>query len=332
MPPPRPLPKHPNTRKRPPPDVSFIGMVDFSDQARWIYMTESVKDLLGYQPVDLIGESSISLVHPEEIPQLKVLHLATIEGDKAAAVVYIRMRHKNPDRGYVLCGVSRTICHNVVVGSVSYASAPKGLKLASTAQEVTILSPQGKELFSKWNDPKVMPLDPLPGGGPSFSVHCTIQYCSNDLLLSREIASRRPFFDFVMPEDEENVRKSFEKVKSEGVNEKGQPTIGGFDYGQFSLLPSGRDYMSTMTKKAEGKGRVGKAKVPARTTSSPMNSSAGRPRATSSARLSPPHDPVEVEYIFSAHSDGLLVILRRTPKTRTAQPSSPSSPSPTEGP
>jgi hypothetical protein len=29
----------------------------------------------------------------------------TIQQDKAAVLVYLRMRHKDPYRGYVLCGV-----------------------------------------------------------------------------------------------------------------------------------------------------------------------------------------------------------------------------------
>lgn len=91
-----------------------VGMVDFSDQVRqamtarcqaegfyffdislqatWVYMTESVKDLLGEAPLcslqdplltlvvgyntgDLIGHSSISLVHPDETDRLRQLHL-----------------------------------------------------------------------------------------------------------------------------------------------------------------------------------------------------------------------------------------------------------------
>jgi len=31
----------------------------------------------------------------------------TIQQDKAAVLVYLRMRHKDPYRGYVLCGVVR---------------------------------------------------------------------------------------------------------------------------------------------------------------------------------------------------------------------------------
>lgn len=176
----------------------------------------------------------------------------------------------------------RTICHNVVVGSVSYASAPKGIMMASTAQEVTVLAPDARYLFAevsrvlpvarvhilicfqKWNDPNIMPLDPVPGassfdatkGYPiqpaksfrtalfldRFSEHCTIQYCSNDLLIDRAVSKGRPIYDFVVPEDEEKVRKWMDNVKGNGVNQSGGPSVGGFDYGKFVCLVDGRDY------------------------------------------------------------------------------------------
>ena len=54
--------------------ASFIGIVDFSEEARWLYMTESVTDLLGYEPPELIGRPSLELVHPDEFTRVKKLH------------------------------------------------------------------------------------------------------------------------------------------------------------------------------------------------------------------------------------------------------------------
>lgn len=51
----------------------------------------------------------------------------------------------------------------------------------------------------------------------------------------------RPFFDFVARKDEELVRSWIEAVKAWGVNERGQPSDGGFGYGKFHLFLPGRD-------------------------------------------------------------------------------------------
>lgn len=76
-----------------------------------------------------------------------------------------------------------------------------------------------------------------------FSVNCTILYCSNDLLLSTIAAMGRSFFDFVAKKDEDIVRSWIDVIKGWGVNERGQPSYGGFGFGRFALIPDGRDSM-----------------------------------------------------------------------------------------
>ena len=51
----------------------------------------------------------------------------------------------------------------------------------------------------------------------------------------------RPFFDFVAKRDESLVRSWIDAVKGWGVNERGQPSDGGFGFGKFRLFALGRD-------------------------------------------------------------------------------------------
>lgn len=74
-----------------------------------------------------------------------------------------------------------------------------------------------------------------------FSVNCTIEYCTNNFFLNTVDAIGRPFFDFVAKKDEAMVRAWVDCVKSWGVNERGQPSDGGFGFGRFTLIPEGRD-------------------------------------------------------------------------------------------
>ena len=82
-----------------------------------------------------------------------------------------------------------------------------------------------------------------------FSVYCDIQYCANDSILNTTKVLGRSFFDFVAKRDEELVRSWIDVVKGWGVNERGQPSDGGFGYGKFTLLVDGRDsrYASSST-------------------------------------------------------------------------------------
>jgi len=74
-----------------------------------------------------------------------------------------------------------------------------------------------------------------------FTVNATILYCSNDLLISTTDAIGRSFYDFVTEKDEDKVRSWIQCVKGWGVNEKGQPSDGGFGFGRFNLLSESRD-------------------------------------------------------------------------------------------
>jgi len=156
-----------------------------------------------------------------------------------------------------------------------------------------------------------------------FRMNCTILYCSNDLLVSTTSAIGRSFFDFVVKREEEIVRSWISCVKGWGVNESGQPSDGGFGFGRFVLLTEGRDSVSRMPEPSPTRHRHG----------STSRGSAGRHgagRIHNTSQYHPPSRPIPrsnrhpsnspmdedseqftVDAIFSAHSDGLMVILRR---------------------
>ncbi|EPS96508.1 hypothetical protein FOMPIDRAFT_1032339 [Fomitopsis schrenkii] len=339
------------------PCVSFIGIVDFTEQARWVYCSESVFDLLGFEPHELIGTPSLNLVHPDEFDQVKAMHYSTITQDRAAVLAYLRMRHKDPYKGYILCAISRTVCQNVLVGSVSFASpGPKAMHNASTAQEVRIITPYAMDFeLRRWNDPNPMPPCPIPDRlrntpspsltssdntpSPSpedeapphfdplpeqsrrtalildrFSVNCNVLYCSNDSLLSTMRVMGRSFYDFVVPKDEDTVRAWIDVIKGWGVNERGQPSDGGFGFGKFTLCVEGRDSSARQTDAAPSRhrrdshptGREASARDHSRSHRASISTShaRGRDRRGSADYL--------VDAIFSAHSDGLMVILRKS--------------------
>ncbi|KAF8491237.1 hypothetical protein F5888DRAFT_1076548 [Russula emetica] len=385
------------------PCVSFIGIVDFSEHARWVFMTESVSELLGYEPHELVGSPSLDLVHPDEFRDVKSLHYTTISQDKAAVLAYLRLKHKDPYKGYILCAISRTVAFNVLVGSVSFASmGPKAMHNASTAQEVTIITPSAANFeFRRWGDPSPMPPSPIQGydspGSPSdtdsvpddsasesstgrqasdketpsstssrpggsrigpdgvitfdplprqsirtalildrFSMSCPIIYCSNDSFLSTTQIMGRPFFDFVAKRDEVLVRSWIDAVKGWGVNERGQPSDGGFGFGKFQLFPRGRDSVERLEPEPpQPQSRPGRTaarssagvphhtprvSVPHTAAPGPARSRHHRPRPTTNNS----EVEVVVDAIFSAHSDGLMVILRHaSPPSGGAQLAAP---------
>ncbi|KAG2038115.1 hypothetical protein BDR03DRAFT_895786 [Suillus americanus] len=350
------------------PRVSFITIVDFSEDARWLFLTESVSDLLGFEPRELIGRPALELVHPDEFSQVKQMHYDTIREDKAAALAYFRLKHKDPFKGYILCAVARTVVHNVLVGSVSFATpGGKALQNTSTAQEVEVVTPSAKNFeLRRWGDPSpmtsspstpdltspaacpstdmdtsgssssrsrgkkpaIISFNPLPPQSPRsalildrFSIHCTVLYCSNDLLLSTTRVLGRSFFDFVTSRTEHSVRSWIDVIKSWGVNDRGQPSDGGFVFGKFGLLLAGRDSRGENEQDTPlSRRRLGDARINSRMPSSSRSAShsssgtSSRSRPPSSMSLSTSDQEISVDAIFSGHSDGILLVLRPTPK------------------
>ncbi|KAG6860786.1 hypothetical protein C0995_007592 [Termitomyces sp. Mi166 len=349
-----------------------------------------------YEPHELIGRPSLELVHPDEFTTVRRIHHDTIVKDKAAVLLYLRMKHKIPSRGYILCGivslgdaliqrsaqhVSRTVVHNVLVGSVSFANPAKAMHNASTAQEIEIVSPTSPNFQAKsrlgynrspvkrWHDPPVSPprapslkLPSLsaatwnsrrsPGSASEsdsdessstpelqrqdsfqfshlpnqslrtlfildrFTEKGTIMYCSNDCLVTTLSAIGRPFFDYVHESDEGTVKKWIETVKGWGVNELGQPSDGGFGYGCFTLLAKGRDSSQRVADPVESRHRTGRHRASRHARDSGRASHIpDRTHAGSSVTLPPMEGQspeILVDAIFSAHSDGLMVVLRRS--------------------
>ncbi|KAJ6583979.1 hypothetical protein DFH09DRAFT_1433982 [Mycena vulgaris] len=293
-----------------PPCVSFIAITDFS--ARWEYLTESVSDLLGWEPSDLRQRLFFELVHPDEVSQVQQLHHETILADKAAALAYMRLKHKDAHKGYLLCAVSRFDRRSSKTSfSVSFASpGGKALHNSSTAQEITVITPAASNFeFRRWHDPPPIPSSsrssPAPCSAPisladlpatqssrtalildRFSLNCTVTHYSNAQLIAPAAATKRAFFDFVAHQDEAVVRSWLEAIKTCGVNDRGHPSGGGFGYGRFLLCIEGRDSV-TAPEPGESERR-------------------GRTRV-----VTPDDSPqISVDAIFSAHSDGLVCILR----------------------
>lgn len=332
------------------PRLSCIAIVDFSQDIRFLYVTESFTELLGWDVRETIGRPGSDLVHPDEFSVVRQLHYGTIRQDKAAVLAYLRLKHKDPLKGYLLCAISRTVVHNVLVGSISPASSGiKALQNASTAQEVDFVTPVAKDFeFRRWGDPSPMPPSPIPnipllleGTGEAedpnaeckdgilsfkplpkqsarvalildrFSIHCPVQYCSNDLLVETTTVMGRSFYDFVSPKNEQRVREWIDMVKAWGVNERGQPSDGGFGFGKFTLLYKGRDSRGEQKKTTSSHSSRRKelfASLKGQLSKTPLLGGSSSKAHGSSTR----DDELPVDAIFSAHSDGILLILRST--------------------
>ena len=80
-------------------------------------MSNSITDILGYTPEEVVGKSIWEYFHPEEVPFAKDVHGRSVELDKAAVLNYCRIRSR--DGFWVGCECVFTVVHDVLVASTS---------------------------------------------------------------------------------------------------------------------------------------------------------------------------------------------------------------------
>ena len=98
--------------------------LDLSEDARIRYCSESIEDILGYLPHEVLGKSCWDYFHPEEIPFAREVHGRGVSLDKASVLSYCRVQHK--DGSWIGCECVFTVVHDVLVASTSiYRQGPK---------------------------------------------------------------------------------------------------------------------------------------------------------------------------------------------------------------
>ncbi|KAI9795111.1 MAG: hypothetical protein M1816_000133 [Peltula sp. TS41687] len=127
-------------------ETTFISIHDLSVEARVLYASDSILDILGYAPDEVIGKSCFEYFHPDEIPFARSVHGKGVELDKAAVLSYCRIRSREGQ--WIGCECVFTIVYDVLVASTSIYR--RGLRSQKRAAEAPIV----RRLFSS------TPLDP----------------------------------------------------------------------------------------------------------------------------------------------------------------------------
>ena len=65
-------------------------MHDLSPSASILYASSSIEDVLGYEPVDVVGRSCFDYFHPDELPFARAKYGESIQFDNAAVLSYCR--------------------------------------------------------------------------------------------------------------------------------------------------------------------------------------------------------------------------------------------------
>lgn len=95
----------------------FSSTSDLHSDASIQYASESIVDVLGYSPEEVVGKSCFDYFHPDEVPFARGIHSRGVMLDKASVLHYARIKDCNGN--YVGCECVFSVVHDVLVACTS---------------------------------------------------------------------------------------------------------------------------------------------------------------------------------------------------------------------
>ncbi|OCK72810.1 hypothetical protein K432DRAFT_411456 [Lepidopterella palustris CBS 459.81] len=121
-------------------ETTFITIHDLTEDARILYSSDSIVDILGHTPDEVVNRSCWDFFHPEEIPVARRLHNRGVELDKAAVLVYCKI--KNRQGQWIGCECCFSVVYDVMVCCTSI------YRRGMSSQKRAVEAPIVRRLFS----------------------------------------------------------------------------------------------------------------------------------------------------------------------------------------
>jgi PAS domain S-box-containing protein len=113
-------------------ETTFISIHDLTEEAVILYSSDSVVDILGYTPDEIVNRSAWDFFSLEELPIARQFHKKRVANDKAAVLGYCRIKDKSG--AWRTCECCFSIVYDVMVVCTSiYQSGASSKKRASEA-------------------------------------------------------------------------------------------------------------------------------------------------------------------------------------------------------
>lgn len=91
--------------------------LDLTPEANIMYVSDSISDILEFEPHEVMGKSCFDYFHPDDLPFARSIHSQGVYLEKAAVIHYARI--KKSDGQYQACECVFTVVHDVMVGCTS---------------------------------------------------------------------------------------------------------------------------------------------------------------------------------------------------------------------
>ncbi|WVQ77006.1 hypothetical protein IAR50_006685 [Cryptococcus sp. DSM 104548] len=232
-------------------------------EAKLQYVSESMQDILGYTPSELVGKSLYLIFHPDEIPFLRHIHYQALTEERTACVAYFRVLHR--EGYYVECCCSYYTVYDMSLALYTRAvDGQRTLQQALTAREIIEISPasQGQFAIKRWKPNSTAPLTSNPSSirlssytspdhkwpvppKPSprtfyildrFTETSKVTYVSNDVIINGSSVLGQSFYSIIKPSDRPHVQRYIDAAKQSTPVMFDEERSGGHGYTTFHVL------------------------------------------------------------------------------------------------
>ncbi|KAK4035378.1 protein YIP4 [Parachaetomium inaequale] len=320
-----------------PRDQTFMTIHNLTPDANILFASDSILDILGYQPDEVRGKSAFEYFHPEEVPFARSVHSRGVLLDKAAVLHYARIVAKNGQ--WMSCECCFTVVHNVLVASTSIYF--KGERSERRARD----APQIRRIFSSSpRDPryhmlehlspkfKMPPMEREPRAAlilNRFTRNLTIMYATDAVAqilgVRPDELLEKPFYECIQPNCLDEAERCLESAKAnESIAylrfwykdpriDPNDPANGEEvemeDEANERSSPNGDVDVKDLGLGDGGMDIDGQSDPRTRDEDDGGGDEDGGPRRERPRRQSP--QTFELEAVVSCTSDGLVVVLRR---------------------
>ncbi len=95
----------------------FLNFSQKNIDARVVFASESITDVLGYTLEEVLNVSCFDFFHPDELPFARKIHGRGVHLDKAAMLAYCQVKHK--EGHFVTCETIFSVVYDVFVAATS---------------------------------------------------------------------------------------------------------------------------------------------------------------------------------------------------------------------
>ncbi|KAG0237548.1 hypothetical protein BGX31_003575 [Mortierella sp. GBA43] len=88
---------------------SFISFMDLTTESRFLWLSPSVYDVLGFEPEELLGVPAYDILNPEDVADTKEFQKEYVMNDLIASQIILRLKTKNGPPRLGTCNAKRTL-------------------------------------------------------------------------------------------------------------------------------------------------------------------------------------------------------------------------------